>query len=146
MLQIQQESPKIARDLPRQPEPVSTPQSCHDTLLYLGIPNLWLESESSGCLPSWCGLDRLPVSSCLTCPHVWPRFHSPQRHIQCPRVWSARGHPGLQGRHHTRAVMMVSILKDALGSSSPLKALPVFPVAVLCLSLLVPTLLRFGRT
>ena len=37
---IQQESPKIVRDSPCQPKPLSTPQSCHDTLLYLGIPKL----------------------------------------------------------------------------------------------------------
>ena len=119
---IQWESPKIARDSPRQPKPLSTPQSCHDTLLYLGIPNLWLETESGGCLPSWCGLDRLPMSSCLTCSQVWPRFHSPQRRIQFPRVKTgchSRWHPGLQGHPHAWAVMMVSIWRCSGQQQTP---------------------------
>lgn len=73
------ESPKIA--LPESWPPLSTPQDCNDTsFFYLGIPKL-LDSGSSGCLISQCGLERLLTQPVLICSYVWPRLHLPHNHI-----------------------------------------------------------------
>lgn len=59
---------------------LSTPQDCHDTSFYLGIPKL-LESGNSGCLISQCGLEGVLTQSDLICSYVWPRLQLPHNHI-----------------------------------------------------------------
>lgn len=47
LLLQRRESPNVAMDQSWHPKPLSTPQDCNDIFLYLGIPKLLLESESS---------------------------------------------------------------------------------------------------